>query len=135
MNPRPDPAQLNAPDDGIARGGVLLDVKNVSLSFGGVKAITNISFDIRKGEIRAIPMPDSSVRRQSSMSACSARAFSRPRCARTRSPRRRARMIVSVALWKRVNSTSPEATSVRCGLRGRARNRAWAALAWEGVAP
>ena len=27
-------------------------------------------------------------------------------------------MIVSVALWKRVNNTSPEATSVRCGLRG-----------------
>jgi branched-chain amino acid transport system ATP-binding protein len=33
---------------------IMLDIENVSLSFGGVKAITDISFDIRKGEIRAI---------------------------------------------------------------------------------
>ncbi|MBY8917772.1 ABC transporter ATP-binding protein [Nitratireductor rhodophyticola] len=58
MNPRPDPNQLTAPDDGIARGGVLLDVKNVSLSFGGVKAITDISLDVLKGEIRAIIGPN-----------------------------------------------------------------------------
>ncbi len=37
---------------------VLLRVDDVSLSFGGVKAITNISFDIRKGEIRAIIGPN-----------------------------------------------------------------------------
>ncbi|ADZ69262.1 ABC transporter ATP-binding protein [Polymorphum gilvum] len=37
---------------------VLLRVDNVSLSFGGVKAITDISFDIRKGEIRAIIGPN-----------------------------------------------------------------------------
>ncbi len=36
----------------------LLAVENVSLSFGGVKAITNVSFDIRKGEIRAIIGPN-----------------------------------------------------------------------------
>lgn len=36
----------------------LLRVDNVSLSFGGVKAITNISFDIKKGEIRAIIGPN-----------------------------------------------------------------------------
>ncbi|QDG75663.1 ABC transporter ATP-binding protein [Labrenzia sp. PHM005] len=36
----------------------LLRVDNVSLSFGGVKAITNISFDIQKGEIRAIIGPN-----------------------------------------------------------------------------
>ena len=35
-----------------------MDVKNVSLSFGGVKAITDISFDVRKGEIRAIIGPN-----------------------------------------------------------------------------
>ncbi|WP_292897149.1 ABC transporter ATP-binding protein [Nitratireductor sp.] len=58
MNPRPDPSQLTAPDDGIARGGVLLDVKNVSLSFGGVKAITDISLNVLKGEIRAIIGPN-----------------------------------------------------------------------------
>jgi len=35
-------------------GDVVLDVRNISLSFGGVKALTDISFDIAKGEIRAI---------------------------------------------------------------------------------
>ncbi len=37
---------------------VLLEVENVSLSFGGVKAIRNVSFDILKGEIRAIIGPN-----------------------------------------------------------------------------
>ncbi|GGB32119.1 ABC transporter ATP-binding protein [Roseibium aquae] len=37
---------------------LLLRVDNVSLSFGGVKAITDISFDIRKGEVRAIIGPN-----------------------------------------------------------------------------
>ena len=39
-------------------GEVLMDVRNVSLSFGGVRAITDISFDVRKGEIRAIIGPN-----------------------------------------------------------------------------
>ncbi|MEZ5845025.1 MAG: ABC transporter ATP-binding protein [Hyphomicrobiaceae bacterium] len=37
---------------------VLLAVSNVALSFGGVKAIQGVSFDIRKGEIRAIIGPN-----------------------------------------------------------------------------
>ncbi|WP_349369423.1 ABC transporter ATP-binding protein [Salinarimonas sp.] len=37
---------------------VLLAVENVSLGFGGVKALTDVSFDIRKGEIRAIIGPN-----------------------------------------------------------------------------
>ncbi|MGI9408170.1 MAG: ABC transporter ATP-binding protein [Hyphomicrobiaceae bacterium] len=37
---------------------VVLDVRNVSLSFGGVKAIQNVSFDIREGEVRAIIGPN-----------------------------------------------------------------------------
>ena len=37
---------------------VLLQVKNISLSFGGVKALEDISFDIRQGEIRAIIGPN-----------------------------------------------------------------------------
>ena len=37
---------------------VLLDVADISLSFGGVKALSGISFDIRKGEIRAIIGPN-----------------------------------------------------------------------------
>jgi branched-chain amino acid transport system ATP-binding protein len=42
----------------IAAGEVLLHVDDISLSFGGVKAIQNISFDITKGEIRAIIGPN-----------------------------------------------------------------------------
>ncbi|WP_421859348.1 ABC transporter ATP-binding protein [Oricola sp.] len=45
-------------DDGIEKGAELLTVDNISLSFGGVKAITDISFDIKKGEIRAIIGPN-----------------------------------------------------------------------------
>ena len=37
---------------------VLLSVENISLSFGGVKALTDISFDIMKGEVRAIIGPN-----------------------------------------------------------------------------
>jgi branched-chain amino acid transport system ATP-binding protein len=42
----------------IAKGEVLLNVENVSLRFGGVKAISDVSFDIRKGEVRAIIGPN-----------------------------------------------------------------------------
>jgi branched-chain amino acid transport system ATP-binding protein len=41
-----------------AIGDVMLSVENVSLAFGGVKAISDVSFDIRKGEIRAIIGPN-----------------------------------------------------------------------------
>jgi branched-chain amino acid transport system ATP-binding protein len=37
---------------------LLLSVENVSLSFGGIKAINDVSFDIRKGEVRAIIGPN-----------------------------------------------------------------------------
>ena len=50
--------RMTRPDDGIRRGDPLLVVDNISLSFGGVKAITDISFDILKGEIRAIIGPN-----------------------------------------------------------------------------
>src|SRR5471030_533268 len=39
-------------------GEALLSVDNISLSFGGVKAISDVSFDIVKGEIRAIIGPN-----------------------------------------------------------------------------
>ena len=39
-------------------GEVVLDVRNISLSFGGVKALTDISFDVREHEIRAIIGPN-----------------------------------------------------------------------------
>ena len=39
-------------------GDVVLDLKNVSLRFGGVKALTDISFDVREHEVRAIIGPN-----------------------------------------------------------------------------
>ena len=39
-------------------GEVILDVKNISLRFGGVKALTDISFDVREHELRAIIGPN-----------------------------------------------------------------------------
>ena len=48
---------MSAPSAG-ATGEVLLSVEDVSLSFGGVRALTDVSFDIRKGEIRAIIGPN-----------------------------------------------------------------------------
>jgi branched-chain amino acid transport system ATP-binding protein len=39
-------------------GEVVLDRKNISLSFGGVKALTDISFDVREHEVRAIIGPN-----------------------------------------------------------------------------
>ncbi|TYC60576.1 ABC transporter ATP-binding protein [Rhodobacterales bacterium] len=42
----------------IVERDLLLSVDNVSLAFGGVKAITDISFNIEKGEIRAIIGPN-----------------------------------------------------------------------------
>ncbi len=39
-------------------GEVVLDLQNISLSFGGVKALTDISFDVREHEIRAIIGPN-----------------------------------------------------------------------------
>jgi len=41
-----------------AIGEVLLAVEDVSLRFGGVRALSGISFDIRRGEIRAIIGPN-----------------------------------------------------------------------------
>ena len=37
---------------------MILDLKNISLAFGGVKALTDISFDVRQHEIRAIIGPN-----------------------------------------------------------------------------
>jgi branched-chain amino acid transport system ATP-binding protein len=39
-------------------GEALLAVDNISLRFGGVRALTDVSFDIKKGEIRAIIGPN-----------------------------------------------------------------------------
>ncbi len=55
----PVAAGATAPAGAVRRiGEPVLTVENVSLSFGGVKAIRDVSFDIRKGEIRAIIGPN-----------------------------------------------------------------------------
>src|SRR3979411_2580319 len=45
---------MRAPDT----NEILVQVEGVSLAFGGVKAVTDVSFDIRRGEIRAIIGPN-----------------------------------------------------------------------------
>jgi branched-chain amino acid transport system ATP-binding protein len=47
-----------APGPAHDAGETLLNVENVSLSFGGVRAIRDVSFDIKRGEIRAIIGPN-----------------------------------------------------------------------------
>ncbi len=44
--------------DGRKIGGVIMEMKNITLRFGGVTAIKDISFDIREGEVRAIIGPN-----------------------------------------------------------------------------
>ena len=44
--------------DGRTIGNTLMDMRNITLRFGGVEAIKQISFDIREGEIRAIIGPN-----------------------------------------------------------------------------
>jgi branched-chain amino acid transport system ATP-binding protein len=50
--------ETHSTPDGRQIGPVLLDLKNITLRFGGVTAIKDISFDIREGEIRAIIGPN-----------------------------------------------------------------------------
>ena len=40
--------------DGRKIGPAVMEMRNITLRFGGVIAISDISFDIREGEIRAI---------------------------------------------------------------------------------
>ncbi len=53
---------LTAPAPGLAddriTDEVILKVDDISLSFGGVKAIQNVSFDVKRGEVRAIIGPN-----------------------------------------------------------------------------
>jgi branched-chain amino acid transport system ATP-binding protein len=54
-------AAVALPDETPVRrvaGNVLLAVEDISLGFGGVQALSHVSFDIREGEIRAIIGPN-----------------------------------------------------------------------------
>ncbi len=57
MNAAPSPDSY-VTADGRTIGGVVMEMKNITLRFGGVVAIKDISFDIREGEIRAIIGPN-----------------------------------------------------------------------------
>ena len=59
-------------------GEVILDVKNISLRFGGVKALTDISFDVREHEVRATPI--SATWREFMWSKVWPRKVMRPSC-------------------------------------------------------
>ncbi|HYG43457.1 MAG TPA: ABC transporter ATP-binding protein [Bordetella sp.] len=49
---------MTHPDRDQRIGKVMLDLQNISLAFGGVKALTDISFNVREHEIRAIIGPN-----------------------------------------------------------------------------
>ena len=53
---KPRPVAVGQGD--MAAADVLLSLEHVSLSFGGVRALRDVSFDIRKSEIRAIIGPN-----------------------------------------------------------------------------
>ena len=55
---RADQASAGAEFDQKKIGDVILDVKNISLRFGGVKALTDISFNVKEHEIRSIIGPN-----------------------------------------------------------------------------
>ena len=42
----------------MVKGDILMSIRNISLGFGGVKALSDVSFDIHSGEIRAIIGPN-----------------------------------------------------------------------------
>ena len=60
MNVVAEPVAAMNPATGKGRriGEVILEVKNISLAFGGVKALTDISFNVREHEVRAIIGPN-----------------------------------------------------------------------------
>ncbi len=54
----PEAHENHVTDDGRTIGGVLMEMKDITLKFGGITAINELSFDIREGEIRAIIGPN-----------------------------------------------------------------------------
>jgi len=53
-----DQVESYVTEDGRTIGPTVMEMKNITLRFGGVEAIKDISFDIREGEIRAIIGPN-----------------------------------------------------------------------------
>src|SRR3546814_13377803 len=49
---------MSLPGNGRDIGDVILDLRDISLSFGGIQALADISFNVREHEIRAIIGPN-----------------------------------------------------------------------------
>src|SRR3546814_10676276 len=49
---------MRLPGNGRDIGDVILDLRDISLSFGGIQALADISFNVREHEIRAIIGPN-----------------------------------------------------------------------------
>src|SRR5687767_12893695 len=49
---------LQAPQRAFAIGGPILQLDSISLRFGGVHALINVTFDVREHEVRAIIGPN-----------------------------------------------------------------------------
>ncbi|WP_193079597.1 ABC transporter ATP-binding protein [Pseudooceanicola spongiae] len=58
MDTEMDRSEGHITEDGRKIGAVMMEMRNITLKFGGVVAIKDISFDIRQGEIRAIIGPN-----------------------------------------------------------------------------
>ncbi|HYP81770.1 ABC transporter ATP-binding protein [Variovorax sp.] len=58
LPPQAAPQGDDAPPPARRIGESILEVKNISLAFGGVKALSDISFDVREHEVRAIIGPN-----------------------------------------------------------------------------
>ena len=56
--PRTSDGAETAPATGKRVGDVILSLEHISLAFGGVKALTDITFDVREHEVRAIIGPN-----------------------------------------------------------------------------
>src|SRR5262245_15332734 len=51
-------APIQAPPRAFAIGDPILQLEGISLRFGGVHALTNVTFDVREHEVRAIIEPN-----------------------------------------------------------------------------
>ncbi len=104
-------------EDGRTIGGVVMDLKNITLRFGGVVAIKDISFDIREGEIRAIIGPNGAGK-SSMLNVIS--GFYKPQEGEVwfrggkKRPPMKPYQVAQQGGWRGPSRTSPCSTACRC---------------------